>query len=190
MSSEKNVPLPRSGGHFGRGEWSGTSELEELEKQQLTFIETSPGLCQALYVHDFLWPMQWSQEAGTFVVPIFQEGNWDFQSLGNRPNITEAGGKSSVWGCQDRFPRLLPIASLGVSCGCGLSIFLPEMGTVRLVFPTERVVIRLEGGTDVKKNVGLWNNMQMFVILWWRSEEHQGPAASWASVCSLSSCNL
>ena len=75
--------------------------------------------------------------------------------MGNRPNITEAGGKSSVWDCRDRFPRLLPIASLGVGCGCGLTVFLPEMGTIRLVFPTERVVIRLEGGTDVKKKVGL-----------------------------------
>ena len=45
--------------------------------------------------------------------------------------------------CWDRFPRLLHTASLGVGCTCNLGIFFLEMETIRLVFPTDRVVIRV-----------------------------------------------
>lgn len=45
--------------------------------------------------------------------------------------------------CWDRFPRLLHTASLGVGCACNLGIFFLEMETIRLVFPTDRVVIRV-----------------------------------------------
>lgn len=95
-------------------------------------------MCQALYVNDFLPPVQSFQEAGIFVVPIFQEGNWDFESLGKRPKVTKTRSRSSD--CWDRFPRLLRTASLEVGCACNLGIFFLEMETIRLVFPTDRVV--------------------------------------------------
>lgn len=52
----------------------------------------------------------------------------------------QVGAQSDCW---DRFPRLLHTASLGVGCACNLGIFFLEMETIRLVFPTDRVVIRV-----------------------------------------------
>lgn len=52
----------------------------------------------------------------------------------------EVGARLDCW---DRFPRLLHTASLGVGCACNLGIFFLEMETIRLVFPTDRVVIKV-----------------------------------------------